>query len=148
MSKKSRTYRKFLKVARKGIHSKIKSSKLNMTKEEIMRGYIARITELDPITLLATFSRIFLLFVGVLRIVQGRISWGIFFIIYSIWLNFFDFKSYLWRLKADKFYENLDENLNSIAIQLEEDFFQIEKEIVDFEEKKKEKEEDKKEGVN
>lgn len=148
MSKKSRAYRKFRKAVIKGIDRKVKLTRLNMTKNEIMHGYLARITELDPITLLATFSRIFLLFVGVLRIVQGRIGWGIFFIIYSIWLNFFDFKSYLWRLKSDKFNENLDENLESIAVQFEEEFFQIEKEIVDFEEKMREKEEDKKEDVN
>lgn len=148
MSKQSRAYRKFRKVVRKGIHRKIKSTKLNMTKKEIMCGYLAHITELDPIILLATFSRIFLLFVGVLRIIQGQIPWGIILIVESILLNALDYSTYLWRLKLDKFDENLDENLDSIAIQFEEEFFQIEKEIVDFEKKMREKEEDKKEDVN
>ena len=106
------------KIFRKLIREEISKTKTGLTKKELFYKYMEKITALELFNLIATFSRIFVFFIGILRFIEHRYILGVIFVFEAFCISFADFCFFIHHLKVKRFDETLEDNVERICMTL------------------------------
>ena len=103
------------KIINKIIEREVRNTKIPLTKKELWIQYIGDLTKLEPLNLTATFSRILLFCVSILRFVEHSFFVGLILLSHCILLSYLNFHWFKYRLKSKIFIESLDDNIDEIS---------------------------------